>query len=200
MSASRSTPRLRLTIALLAALVGLVAVSERPLAGSLAGEALAVAGFACIAIAALGRLWTSLFIAGFKDTELVRRGPYAALRHPLYALSLLAMLGVGLVSRSLVLTCVTVAVFGVLYATAVRREDAWLKRAHGADFERYRRDVRALLPRWSALAAPESLEIRPRVLAKAFLDAGSLLGFYALLRVADALQRAGVTPTLLALP
>ena len=200
MSASRSTPRLRLTIALLAGLVGLVGVSERPLAGSVAGEVITVAGFACIAVAALGRLWTSLFIAGFKDTELVRRGPYAALRHPLYALSLLAMLGVGLASRSLVLACGMVAVFGVLYARAAHREDAWLEGAHGADFERYRREVRALLPRWSALAVPESLEIRPRVLAKAFLDAGSLLGLYALLRLADALQRAGVTPTLLVLP
>jgi len=38
------------------------------------------------------------------------------------------------------------------------------------------------------------------VLWKAFLDAGSLLGYYALLVLADALQRAGVTPTWLSLP
>lgn len=200
MTASRSTPRLRLTVALLAGTVGLVAVAERPLAGSLAGEALMLLGLSCIVAAALGRLWTSLFIAGFKDTELVRRGPYAALRHPLYLLSLLAMLGVGLATCSLVLCCGLVAVFGVVYARAARREDAWLREVHGAGFEDYRREVRAFLPRWSALGAPESLEIRPRVLAKAFLDAGSLLGLYALLRLADALQRAGVTPTLLALP
>jgi protein-S-isoprenylcysteine O-methyltransferase Ste14 len=200
MSASRSTPRLRLTVALLAGTVALVAVAERPLAGSLAGEALMLLGFACIVAAALGRVWTSLFIAGFKDRELVRRGPYAALRHPLYLLSLLAMLGVGLASRSLALGCGLVAVFGVLYAGAARREDAWLRETHGATFEAYCREVRAFLPRGSALGAPESLEIRPRVLAKAFLDAGSLLGLYALLRLADALQRAGVTPTLLALP
>ena len=200
MTASRSTPRLRLTVALLAATVGLVAVAERPLAGRVAGELLSLLGFACIVAAALGRLWTSLFIAGFKDTEVVRRGPYAALRHPLYLLSLLAMLGVGLATRSLVLGCGMVAVFGAVYARAARREDAWLRETHGAGFEAYCREVRAFLPRWSALRPPESLEIRPRVLARAFLDAGSLLGLYALLRLADALQRAGVTPTLLALP
>jgi len=189
-----------MTVALLAATVGLVAVAERPLAGSLAGELLMLLGLACIVVAALGRLWTSLFIAGFKDAELVCRGPYAALRHPLYLLSLLAMLGVGLASRSLALTCGMVTVFGVVYARAARREDAWLRETHGAGFEAYRREVRAFLPRWTALRAPESLEIRPRVLAGAFLDASSLLGLYALLRLADALQRAGVTPTLLALP
>jgi protein-S-isoprenylcysteine O-methyltransferase Ste14 len=200
MPASRSTPRLRLTVALLAGTVALVAVSERPLAGSLAGEALSLLGFACMTVAALGRVWTSLFIAGFKDTQLVRGGPYAALRHPLYALSLLAMVGVGLVTRSLLLACALAVVFGLLLAAAARREDAWLCAAHGPDFDRYRREVRAFLPRGSVLAAPPSLEVRPRMLARAFLDAGTLLGLYALLRLADALQRAGVTPTLLALP
>jgi protein-S-isoprenylcysteine O-methyltransferase Ste14 len=200
MSASRSTPRLRLTVALLAVLVALVAVSRRPLAGGLAGETLALAGLACIVVAALGRVWTSLFIAGHKDAQLVRRGPYAALRHPLYALSLLAMLGAGLASCSLTLAGAMLLVFGVLYGVTARREDAWLRAAHGADFDRYRREVPAFLPRRSALDAPDALEIRPRVLAKAFLDAGSLFGLYALLRVADALQRAGVTPTLLSLP
>jgi len=200
MSASRSTPRLRATVALLALVLALVAVSERPLFAGLAGEALALAGFACIACAALGRVWTSLFIAGFKDAHLVRTGPYAALRHPLYALSLLAMLGAGLAARSLSITLGLLATFGVLYAATARGEDAWLGAGHGAEFERYRREVRAFLPRRVDGAVPESLEIRPRVLWKAFLDAGSLLGLFALLRLADALQRTGVTPTWLTLP
>ena len=200
MSASRSTPRLRATAALLAVVLALVAVSDRPLAAGLAGEALARAGFACIACAALGRVWTSLFIAGFKDTRVVRSGPYAALRHPLYALSIVAMLGVGLASRSLSITLGLLATLGTLYVLAARNEDAWLGAGHGAEFERYRSEVSAFLPRRVEGAVPETLEIRPRVLWKAFLDAGSLLGLYALLRAADALQRAGVTPTWLTLP
>ena len=200
MSASRSTPRLRATAALLAVVLALVTVSDRPLAAGLAGEALALAGFACIACAALGRVWTSLFIAGFKDTRVVRSGPYAALRHPLYALSIVAMLGVGLASRSLSITLGLLATLGTLYVLAARSEDAWLGAGHGAEFERYRSEVSAFLPRRVEGAVPETLEIRPRVLWKAFLDAGSLLGLYALLRAADALQRAGVTPTWLTLP
>jgi len=200
MSASRSTPRLRATVALLGGVLALVAVSGRPLAHGIAGEALALAGLVCISCAALGRIWTSLFIAGRKDASLVREGPYAALRHPLYALSMLAMLGVGMASRSVVITLALLAILGLLYALAARSEDAFLGDAHGAELERYRREVPAFLPRWSALSAPETLEIRPRVLWKAFLDAGSLLGFYALLRLADALQASGATPTLLILP
>jgi hypothetical protein len=51
-----------------------------------------------------------------------------------------------------------------------------------------------------AYRVPQSLEIRPRVLWKAFLDAGTLLGLWGLLVLADALQRAAVTPTWMALP
>ena len=200
MSTSPSTPRLRITLLLLVVVLALVAVSQRGWATGLAGVALQLAGLACIACAALGRVWSSVFIAGFKDEALVRTGPYSALRHPLYALSLLAALGIGLATRSLAITVALVAILGVIHAAAARREDAVLHGRHGAAFEDYRRNVRPFWPRASAYQVPERLEIRPRVLWKAFLDAGSLLGYFALLVLADALQLAGVTPTWLWLP
>jgi protein-S-isoprenylcysteine O-methyltransferase Ste14 len=199
MTSSRSTPRLRLTTGLLALLLALVAISERRFAAGLVGEALQLAGLACVACAALGRIWTSVFIAGFKDQVLVRSGPYAVVRHPLYALSMLAMLGLGLATGSIAITLALLVVFGAIYAAAARDEDRYLRELHGVAHEHFEREVRAVLPRWSAYAVADSLEIRPRVLWKSFLDAGSLLGFYGLLRVADALQQQGVTPTWLTL-
>lgn len=200
MSSSPSTPRLRITLALLVAVLALVAVSERRWATGLAGVALQLVGLAGIACAALGRVWASVFIAGFKDQALVRTGPYSALRHPLYLLSLLAAFGIGLATRSLAITLALLAVLGAIHAAAARREEAVLEDRHGATFADYRRSVPAFWPRWSAYRVPEQLEVRPHVLWKAFLDAGSLLGYYALLVLADALQLAGVTPTWLALP
>jgi protein-S-isoprenylcysteine O-methyltransferase Ste14 len=200
MAASRSTRRLRLTIVLLTTVLALVAVSARPHATTLAGEVLELAGLTCIIVATLGRLWASLFIAGFKDDTLVRSGPYSALRHPLYALSWVAMLGIGLVTRSIAITLALAVIFAVVYWSAARGEDAVLLAAHGVTFERYRAATPAVVPRASDYGVPETLEVRPRVLWKAFLDAGSVFGFYALLQLADALQRAGVTPTWLTLP
>lgn len=200
MTRSRSTPRLRLTALLLLGLLVVVATSQRTLATGLPGQLLQLGGLACIACAALGRAWTSVFIAGRKDAQLVRIGPYGSLRHPLYALSLLAMLGAGLTTRSLALSLVLLAAFAAIYARAARAEDRLLRGAHGAAFERYAREVRAFLPRWSDYAVPEELEVRPRVLWKAFLDAGTLLGYWVLLVLADALQRAAVTPTWIVLP
>jgi protein-S-isoprenylcysteine O-methyltransferase Ste14 len=200
MAVSRSTPRLRLTAALLLVLLALVAVSRRPGLDGFAGAALLFAGFACVACAALGRIWTSVFIAGYKDERLVTHGPYAALRHPLYALSLLATLGLGLTTRSAAITLALLTAFGLLYAASIRAEDAFLRAAHPAHFERYSATVRALLPRWSSYEVPDAITVRPRVLWKAFLDAGSLLGFWALLVAADAMQRSGLTPAWLTLP
>lgn len=200
MTVSRSTPRLRLTAVLLAGVLALVAVTERTLATGLAGLLLQLGGLACIGCAALGRVWTSVFIAGYKDSQLVRGGPYAVLRHPLYALSMLAMLGAGLTTRSAALATALLAVFAAIYARAARKEDGFLRAAHGNAFDRYAREVSAVRPGWSAYAVPEVLEVRPRVLWKAFLDAGALLGYWALLVLADGLQRAAITPTWVTLP
>jgi protein-S-isoprenylcysteine O-methyltransferase Ste14 len=200
MSASQSTPRLRLTVSLLIAALTLVAVSERSLCGGLAGELMQLAGLALITCAALGRIWTSAFIAGFKDTSLVREGPYSALRHPLYALSLLAMLGVGLATRSIAITFILMTAFVAIYRHSVRREDAFLAQAHGKAHEEYVRSFRAFWPDFREYRVPESIEVRPRVFWKAFLDAGSLLGLYVLIRLADLLQVGGIAPTWLSLP
>lgn len=200
MTVSRSTPRLRLTALLLLGVLVLVATTERTAATGIAGLLVQLVGLACIACAALGRVWASVFIAGYKDTQLVRGGPYAVLRHPLYALSLLAMLGAGLTTRSVTLTVALLAVFAAIYARAAREEDRFLRSAHGDAFDRYAREVNAFLPRCSAYTVPEAIEVRPRVLWKAFLDAGTLLGYWALLILADALQRAALTPTWMALP
>ena len=200
MTTSRSTPRLRLTALLLLAMLLVVATTERTSATGSAGLVLELAGLACVVSAALGRIWASVFIAGYKDERLVRTGPYAMLRHPLYALSLLAMSGLGLATRSAAITVAVVGAFAVIYAAAALAEDRHLGSRHGEVFARYAGSVRAFLPRWSLRDVPEVLEIRPRVLWKAFLDAGTLVGLWILVIVADALQRAGVTPTWLTLP
>ncbi len=200
MSASRSTPRLRLTAVLLLVTLAIVMVSDRDLCKGPAGQLLQLVGLACVTGAALGRIWTSSFIAGHKDARLVREGPYAVLRHPLYAFSMLGMLGIGLATRSLTITAVLLVVFAVIYAGAVAREDRFLAQEHGASFEEYARRVRAFWPNWSAYEVPERLEVRPRIFWKAFLDAGSLIGYLVLLVIADLLQLHGVTPTWFPLP
>src|SRR4030095_10729083 len=86
-------------------------------------HACGVFGFVCVALACLGRIWTSAFIAGHKDTELVTTGPYALCRHPLYACSLLGAFGLGLTTRSPLLCAIVVALIAALVVYAAACEE-----------------------------------------------------------------------------
>ena len=173
----------------------MVALTERPTFTGFANGLVGFLGFVLVAVAALGRFWTSLFIAGRKDAALVQVGPYAACRHPLYLLSLIGMIGLGLATRSVVLLLALVGIAALLHAGAIRAEDALLESTHGAAARRYREQVPALIPDWSRYSVPELLEIQPRVVWKAVLDAGSLMLALALVQAAHLLQHAGaITP------
>lgn len=187
---SRSTTRVRLMALAVCACIVVVALAERPTFPGRASALVGFLGFVLVAIAALGRFWTSLFIAGRKDAILVQVGPYAACRHPLYLLSLIGMLGLGLATRSVVLLLALVAIAAVLHAGAMRVEDALLESTHGEAARRYREQVPALMPDWSRYCVPELLEIQPRVVWKAVVDAGSLLLALALVEAAHVLQHA----------
>lgn len=97
------------------------------------------------AVAHLGkqfRVHAGLYV----DHELVRGGPYAIVRHPIYS-SLLAMLLCSL----LVLTpwewaLVSLALFVAGTEIRVRSEDQLLESRFGEDFQKYRAQVRAYVP------------------------------------------------------
>ena len=41
-------------------------------------------GITLVGISSMGRMWCSLYIAGYKDNRLVTEGPYSLCRNPLY--------------------------------------------------------------------------------------------------------------------
>jgi protein-S-isoprenylcysteine O-methyltransferase Ste14 len=199
MSASRSTPRIRITQTWSVIVLLAVALSERPGTGTTAGELLSLLGLALMMAAALGRLWTSAHIAGHKDARLITFGPYSLCRHPLYALSLLGGAGVGLAARSFTLTAATLAVLTVLHLRAMRAEDRGLLARHGQTFEAYARRVPALLPSWRHHEVGEETVLNLRVYRKAFLDAGTFVLYYLLIQLLETGRAAGLWPTLMRL-
>lgn len=79
--------------------------------------------------------------------ELIRTGPYAHLRHPIYSGVLLGVIGSALVVdrwRALI----SVALVLISYSIKGRREDAILARAFGDSWVEHRRRAGFLLPRW----------------------------------------------------
>jgi protein-S-isoprenylcysteine O-methyltransferase Ste14 len=185
MTESASTPRLRATFAIYLALVAATAVigpREIPLAWHyLAG----FAGFLCVALACLGRIWTSLFIAGHKDEVLVTTGPYARCRHPLYSLSILGALGLGLTSRSALLCFLVVMLITALVVYAAACEEQFLADAFPEEFKAY---VAATPNKWIPKSArsevPTTLDVRPAVFWKAFVDAGAFFLLWVMVALA----------------
>jgi protein-S-isoprenylcysteine O-methyltransferase Ste14 len=186
----------RLTLAWYALVVVLVAVSERPWTHHWSGEIALILGLLLMSAAALGRAWTSLFVAGRKDERLVTTGPYAHCRHPLYAFSLLGGLGVGLASRSVVILAITLALQVVLHLRAIRIEEMALRSRHGEAFERYCAEVPRLLPRARVTHAPDEITVNARIYWKAFLDAGSFMALFAAILAVEMLRAADRLPTL----
>jgi protein-S-isoprenylcysteine O-methyltransferase Ste14 len=185
MTDSASTPRLRATFAIYLALIAVTAVigpRQIPsawyyLSGSL--------GFVFVSIACLGRIWTSLFIAGHKDEVLVTTGPYALCRHPLYSFSLLGALGLGLTSRSALLCAVVVALIAALVIYAASCEEQFLADAFPEEFKGYLATTpNKWCPRFASVPVPAVLDVSPAVYWKAFLDAGSFFGLWLLVALA----------------
>jgi protein-S-isoprenylcysteine O-methyltransferase Ste14 len=197
MTTSASTPRLRLTLIWYLGLVAAAALTRPSALPAPTAVLLDALALLLVALAVLGRLWCSVFIAGRKDEQLVVEGPYSACRHPLYTLSLVGGTGLGLATHSPWLTAATLALLAALFSRAAVAEEAFLAARHGAAFERYAATTRRFWPRFAHYRAPERLAIQPRVLWKAFVDAGAFVLLYALVVAARQAQALQALPTLL---
>ncbi len=200
MPGNARTPRVRLHFACYALAIATTVVTTGRCFEGGAGLAAQAAGFLLVAAAVLWRLWTTLFITGRKDTELVREGPYAACRHPLYLGSVVAAAGIGLTTRSLTLCLALPLAIGAFAAVAARREDAALAAAHGAAWRAYRDATPAFRPAWRRMGLPETVNVPPAIYRKAFLDAASFLLLWLLVLLAETLRAGGAWQPMLRLP
>jgi protein-S-isoprenylcysteine O-methyltransferase Ste14 len=101
-------------------------------------------GFAVWARVHLGRNWSGA-VTVKQDHELIRSGPYALVRHPIYSGLLLALLGTVLASGTL-RALIGLALIVTAVARKVRTEESFMRETFGADYERYRQQVPALIP------------------------------------------------------
>jgi protein-S-isoprenylcysteine O-methyltransferase Ste14 len=92
-------------------------------------------------------LWLRGWAAGHlaKDRELATSGPYAYLRNPLYAGTLIVALGIVIASRNIWLALIFAAVFLLVYLPAVELEEQHL-RGIFPEYAIYAGHVRRFLP------------------------------------------------------
>jgi protein-S-isoprenylcysteine O-methyltransferase Ste14 len=94
----------------------------------------------------LGRNW-SLIARMRSDHELVRTGPYAHVRHPIYLGMLLFLLALAVALGHWLQLIVAIPVFLVGTAIRTRLEDGLLEQSFGDAFRSYRSSTPALIPK-----------------------------------------------------
>jgi len=116
----------------------------------------AVAGAVLTVLGMSLAIWARVYLAGNwsgtvtlkKDHELIRTGPYARIRHPIYTGFQLALTGTALVIgqwRAIVALAIVLAA----HFFKARKEEEWLAREFGPAFEEHRSRTGMFLPRLS---------------------------------------------------
>lgn len=110
-------------------------------------HALSLVGIPLAVLGAVGFVWSARTLGKSltpypkprEDAELVKRGPYRFVRHPIYAAGLLFFLGIGLASS--VPATLGALALGALWWRKAAVEEAYLA-AQFPEYEDYRRHVR----------------------------------------------------------
>lgn len=163
-------------------------------------EAIEWVGLALIVLCIVGRTWCSIYIGGRKVHELVTVGPYSMSRNPLYFFSFLGAAGAGAQLGSLVLAVAAAIAAYVVFLLVVRKEEQVLAAVHGSDYRQYLATVPRFVPRISLWRDAMSVEVRPVLIRRTFVDACVFLLSIPLAEGFEYLHDAGILPTLFHLP
>jgi len=111
-----------------------------------AGVAITIAGLAFTVWARLhlGRQWSGT-VTLKADHQLIRSGPYALVRHPIYTGLLIAVAGTAIAHATIAAFC-GLALIAIGCLIKIRVEERLMTEQFGDAYRDYRRDVRMLIP------------------------------------------------------
>jgi protein-S-isoprenylcysteine O-methyltransferase Ste14 len=93
----------------------------------------------------LGQNWSSA-VSIKVGHELIRTGPYAWVRHPIYSSLLLAMIGSAL-ARPEPRALLAIVLLWVGFSIKLRLEEGFMRKTFGPEYEDYSKSTGALIPR-----------------------------------------------------
>ena len=152
-------------------------------------------GMFLVAIGSLGRMWCSLYIAGYKDQVLITQGPYSTTRNPLYFFSVFGALGVGFCTETFTFPALLLAVMILYYPLVVRKEERRLRERFGGDFDDYARRVPAFFPNLALFSEPDTYLVKPIVYRRHMFSALWFVWIVGLIELAEGLKELGWMPS-----
>jgi protein-S-isoprenylcysteine O-methyltransferase Ste14 len=149
-------------------------------------------GIVLVAIASLGRMWCSLYIAGFKNKKLITDGPYSISRNPLYFFSFLGTIGLGLTTETLSFPFLFGSLFLLYYPGVIKSEERRLEKLFGNDFLEYKQTIPRIIPNFSLYQEPERYIVNPKVYRKHIFSALWFIWFVGMLEIIEGFEELGI--------
>jgi len=153
-------------------------------------------GTILVAVASLGRMWCSLYIAGYKDDRLVTEGPYSICRNPLYLFSMIGVVGIGCSTETITFPIVFTILFALYYPFVIKSEEKRLRQLFGAEFREYKKRVPAFFPKISTFVEPENYRVKPAVYRKHIFSALWFIWIIGILEVIEGMREIGLFKSL----
>lgn len=162
---------------------------------------LEVTGLFLIGICVTGRLWASVFVAGYKKEKLVTVGPYSLMRNPLYTFSFMGAAGISFLTENILVVITLVSVFIMQYYLVVLAEERELLKKHGEVYREYMEKVpRRFIPDFSRYIEPEQFLVNTTIYRKSFFDAIWFIWGIIPLVIIERLHELGIIPILFRVP
>ncbi|HON07369.1 MAG TPA: methyltransferase [Verrucomicrobiota bacterium] len=150
-----------------------------------------------IFIGVSGRLWSTLFISGYKTTNLITVGPYSICRNPLYFFSFIAIIGIAMETEMITIILMVLLGFAIFYPSVILKEEKLLLQLHGKDFEEYCKRVPRFFPNFKLYTEPDKYVFETRLYRKAFFDSMWFILAYPLMEIIEKLHEHNILPTYL---
>ncbi len=146
-------------------------------------------------IGAFGRIWCSLYIAGYKNNVLVTDGPYSMCRNPLYFFSFVGSIGVSCATETFTIPLLTALAFGIYYPSVIRKEQERLTALFGDAYRNYCRNVPSFIPSLSRLKPPPTAySVNPATFTHNIVDALWFIWFIGIFEFISGLHEPGCFP------
>ncbi len=153
-----------------AALLALVVFTVPATFESNWGEAMEITGFGLLILAAIGRVWCSIYISGRKNKELCTQGPYQLTRNPLYFFSFVGVIGFAVATQSMVLVMLAAVIYLLYYEFVIRSEEARLSSLFGERYDAYCESTPRFFPALRPLTGTDTYSVNPAIIEKALKE------------------------------
>jgi protein-S-isoprenylcysteine O-methyltransferase Ste14 len=161
---------------------------------------LETSGLFLLTVCSVGRLWSLLYISGYKRCELVTEGPYSITRNPLYFFSLIGAIGIGLASENVLILSLLLVFYLLYYPFTILIEERKLTDTFGQAYIDYAKRTPRFLPKLSLYKKPGQYQINADKFVRNLADGMWFVWIFIFFHFVEMLQNAGILPVLLKVP